>query len=290
MSKSEKLDLFKLAYQEYEEENSSDKDNGDNPEKNENCKHLDVLEDNGVKLCLDCGEEIARDLSYDKEWRYYGSEDTRRHADPNRCQPRKTEDRTIFKDVENLGFSDRIVSIANDIYLEITKGKIYRGNSRKSVIFACVFHAFKMIEKPISCDSLNDTFKLERKDILKGLKILSMNLPKTSQTKTSYITAVELIDEIMNHFNATKEQKLEVVNLFQKVKNKSSMLNGSRPHSVASGLIYFYISNNTKGVNIKDFIKTVKVSLLTVSRIAKEVERIVSTKSDNSSKSLQSSV
>ena len=268
-----KCQRFKI--EEYKQECNLDK-----------CQHIDILDESGVKLCLDCGEEISRDISYDKEWRYYGSDDTRRLNDPNRCHIRKSEDRTIFKDVEDLGFSDRIVSIANDIYEETTKGKIYRGNSRKAIVFACIFHAFKIIEKPISCDYLRETFNLDRKIILKGLKHVNLNVSKTSAVKTKYITPIELIEEIMNKLNATKEQKIEVVSLYEKIKNKSSMLNGSRPQSVASGLIYFYISNNNKDINIKEFIKKVKLSELTISKISKEIEKILSNKSNNSSESL----
>lgn len=277
----ENFDLLKIAVQEYEQDN----ENGEDVTKNEgNCDHSDTIEENGCKICLDCGEEISRDLNYDKEWRYYGSEDTRRLNDPNRCHIRKCEDRTIFKDVENLGFSDRIVAIANDIYSQVTycqttkNYKIYRGNSRKAIVFACVFQAFKMIDKPQSYDSLREIFNLDRKIVSKGLKHVNLNVPKNSSVKTKYITPVELVEEIMDKFNASSEQKAEVVKLYDLIRNKSSMLNRSRPQSVASGLIYYYISNVSKDINLKDFTKKVKLSELTVNKISKEIERIIDTK------------
>jgi len=275
----ENFKLFSIARQEYEQEiaNNEDLDNKviNDEEENDFCKHSDILEENGVKLCLDCGQEISRDISYEKEWRYYGSDDTRRSNDPNRCHPRKLEDKTIFKDLENLGFSDRIVNKANDVYVQITNGKIYRGKSRKSIISACVYHAFKMIDKPISFDSLNDIFQLERKNIQKGLKELSQKLPKALQIKNKSITPVHIIEETMTALKATKEQKEEVITIFEQIKNKSSMLNGSRPQSVASGLIYFYISNKCKDINPSDFLKNNKLSALTITKISKEVEKII---------------
>ena len=42
--------------------------------------------------------------------------------------------------MSNMGFSDRIIEKANRIYDDVANGKIYRGNSRKAIIFACIFH------------------------------------------------------------------------------------------------------------------------------------------------------
>lgn len=277
----ENFDLLNIAIQEYEQDNKNEDDLTNFNENSNDCDHKDVIEENGTKTCTDCGLEISRDLNYDKEWRYYGSDDTRRSNDPNRCNIRKCEDRTIFKDVENLGFSDRVVAIANDIYQQVTysehnKGyKIYRGNSRKAIVFICIFQAFKMIGKTKSSDSLREIFKLDKKTVLRGLKQVNLNVPKSSSLKTKYITPVELVEEIMDKFNATTDQKAEVVKLYEIIRNKSSMLNRSRPQSVASGLIYYYISNLNKDINIKDFTNKVKLSELTVNKISNEIKRII---------------
>jgi transcription initiation factor TFIIIB Brf1 subunit/transcription initiation factor TFIIB len=252
---------------------------GNTPEKKieySDCSHNDIRDENGVFLCVDCGQEIKRELNFDKEWRYYGTDDTRRNVDPNRCQIRKNEDRSIFKDVENMGFCEKIVHTANDIYTQITKGKIYRGNSRKSIVFACIFHAYKISSKPKSCDTLQHIFKLEKKIILKGLKFVSLNIPKDSNIGTKYITAVELIEEIMNKLVLSDEDKKEVIELYNTVKNKSSILNRSRPQSFAAGLIFYWITTRNKDVNLKYFIKKVNLSELTINKISKEISRILS--------------
>ena len=63
------------------------------------CMHASTSETSGVILCIDCGEEIGKNINHDKEWRYYGQMDTKHSSDPNRCQMRKIEDKSIFKDV-----------------------------------------------------------------------------------------------------------------------------------------------------------------------------------------------
>ena len=241
------------------------------------CLHKNIIDDNGIKHCEDCGLEITREIRYDKEWRYYGASDTRHNSDPNRCHARKTEDRTIYKDVENMGFSDKIVSLANSIYEEVTGGKIYRGNSRKSIVFACIFHAYKLLGNPQSCENLIEIFRLDRKVGLKGLKHVNLNAPKDSKVRTTYITPENLVKEIMNKFDATESQIEEVIDIYQQVKNKSSILNRSRPQSVASGLVRYYILLKDKDISMQYFRQKVKLSELTINRIAKEIARILNT-------------
>lgn len=240
------------------------------------CPHPEITEEHGVRSCSVCGHEVTKTVTYEKEWRYYGIEDTRHTSDPNRCQARKVEERNIYKDVENMGFSDKVVSVANDIYSQVTKEKIYRGNSRKAIVFACIFHAFKIMGKPQSCESLQEVFNLERKIILKGMKHVNLNAPKNSDVRTKYISAVEIISEIMDKLNANQEQKGEVSKMYELVRNKSSILNRSKPQSVAAGIVYMYILKTGKDIEIENYIKIVGLSQLTIFKIIKEVERVMS--------------
>ena len=81
----------------------------------EACKHANCDISSCHKVCLDCGHEFKDGIKYDKEWRFYGSNDTRHTTDPNRCHMRKNSDKNILRDVAGLGFSDRIIDIANNI-------------------------------------------------------------------------------------------------------------------------------------------------------------------------------
>jgi len=241
-------------------------------ENKSSCNHENVVAEKGSFVCVDCGEEINSEISNKKDFRHYG--ETVKSFDTNE-QNRKIEERTIFKDVENLGFSESIVSKANKIYSEVTGGKIFRGNSRKAIVFACIFHAYKISGKPQSHESLIQIFNLNRKTGLKGLKYVNIYAPKESKIRTTYITPVNLIDEIMAKFSATKEQKEEVFLLYEKIKNTSSKLNRSRPQSVASGLVYYWICLKEKDINIKEFAKKVSLSELTINKVSKEISEIL---------------
>jgi len=231
------------------------------------CKHLNWSLESSNKVCEDCGVVIIKEDDDDNIVKY--------NTDPKRCHARRNEEKGIYKDVEKLGFSDKIVSMANVIYTQVTGGKIYRGNSRKGIIFACIFHAYKLNDNPQSCEQLIEIFGIDRKVGLKGLKFVNLNSPKESKFREYQISTENIICEIMDKFNANDNQKKEAVSIYQKIKNKSSLLNRSRPQSVASGIVRYYIIQQNKDIGIDFFTSRVHLSELTISRIVGEIENII---------------
>ena len=269
--------LFDVALTEYNKHNEFENKNSSEEEdiNDLECDHININTESGLIFCSDCGKELEKAIFHEKEWRYYGQSDNKRSSDPNRVHIRKIEDRNIYKDVENMGFSDKIVSIANQIYIQVTKGQIFRGNSRKAIVFACIFHAYKLIGKPQTHENLIKIFDLNRKIGLKGLKHVNLNAPKDSNIHTTYITPVNLVEDIMDKFRATDDQKNEVINLYNKISNKSSKINRSRPQSVASGLTYYWIKTKGLDITLKEFAKKADLSELTINKIAKEIAEVL---------------
>jgi transcription initiation factor TFIIIB Brf1 subunit/transcription initiation factor TFIIB len=268
------FELFEQALATYEKIQTEE---SDTEEEEKTCCHPDIINENGIISCLECGEEIRHTVTHEKEWRYYGHSDSKRSSDPNRVQIRKVEERNILKDVENMGFSETIISKADELYSQVTKGQIYRGNSRKAIVFACIFHSYKVVGKHQTPENLIRLFNINRKNGLKGLKIVSVNAPKDSQIHTAYITPEHLVCDIMDKFRATPAQKDEVVELYSNIKNKSSKLNRSRPQSVASSLVYYWILKKNINITLKDFAKKVDLSELTIQKNTKEVASILGT-------------
>lgn len=234
--------------------------------KEEVCQHLNWSMESTNRVCEDCGMMITRDDEVDV---------AKYNTDPKRCHARRTEEKGIYKDVEKLGFSDKIVSIANVLYEQVTAGKIYRGNSRKGIVFACIFHAYKINSNPQSCEQLIEIFGIERKIGLKGLKFVNLNSPKDSKFREFQISTEDIICEIMDKFNANDSQKQEAIAIYERVKNKSSLLNRSRPQSVASGIVRYYIVQKNKDISMDFFKSRVHLSELTIIRIVNEIENIL---------------
>lgn len=228
------------------------------------CKHSDVIQDKNVIVCTQCGNCIQKLFNQHREWK---SQQTRVTVD----------DKNIFKDVENIHFSEHIIQIANSLYVQVTKDKIYRGNARKGIISACIFHAFKVIGKPQIYKKIIKLFNINKKIGLKGLKFVSINAPKNSVIFKTQITPITFIEYYMEELQATEKDINYVKELYRQIEaNSNHKLNRSRPQSVASGIVYYWILEENRKITLKTFAKITELSELTIVKIQKDIKEIFS--------------
>lgn len=249
------------------------KTNTSKPATIETCQHKNIIEEKNVFICDECGEEVDTKLKCEQEWRYYKN-DNRYSSDPKRVQLRKSDNKSIAKELEGMGFKEPVLSLADNLYNEVTEGDIFRGKSRSAIISACVFQAFKLTNNPKEYDTLVKTFNLEQKIGLKGLKYVNINM-KNPKYRTEYITPAHLIVNIMANFECSEEQKNEVIAIYNQIAKKSEKLNRSKPQSVASGVVYYWIVQTNKNITLKEFVEKVKLSELTITKMVKEIEKII---------------
>ena len=229
------------------------------------CKHDDVEIDTVLKvpICKSCFKPVE-----------FGKSSTDASANFSRCFARKVADKSIFKDLKVLDIPTEIIHDANVLYMSVTKGKTCRAKNRQGLIFACVFYAYQQSNKPKSLSQLNEKFDLPAKVISKGVKHVGLELAGTKM-KYSYITAGDLIPDIMSRLNAGTEQVSEVKMLFSKIDGKSVILNRSKPQSVACGIIYYYIKHTNRPITLDAFAKKVELSELTIEKVVKEIDDIL---------------
>lgn len=235
----------------------------DTDTKNNDCLHLDSFQDKNIIVCVHCGKCIQKLFNQHREWK---SQQTRATV----------EDKNIYKDVENIQFSDNIVQIANSLYVQVTKDKIYRGNARKGIISACIFYAFKIIQKPQIYKKIIKLFNIDKKIGLRGLKFVSINAPKDSVIFKTQITPLTYIDSYMEELKATPEDISKIHQLYERINNKQvQRLNRSRPQSVASGIVYFWLLEEDKKISLRTFSKITELSELTIVKIQKDIREIL---------------
>lgn len=234
------------------------------------CPHTEVVTEHGMSSCIMCGMEITK---VSNDW----TDDLQdiKNIDNQQYCVRKIKQRAIYDDIQYLNISQHIKDIANDIYLSVCENT-RRGVTRKGIIFGCIFHAYKIDKNPQTHERLIELFKIKKKDALNGLKFIHKNAPKDSQTRNFYINVEDIIIDYMTKFGASSENKTHVLNLYEKIKNTTNILNRSRPQSVSSGLIYYYMTEIlNKQINIKDYILIVGLSELTIRKICKEIARVL---------------
>ena len=231
-------------------------------DENSECTHSESIQDKNIIVCIQCGKCIQKLYNQHREWK---SQQTRINPD----------DKNIFKDVENIQFSEHIVQIANSLYTQVTKEKIYRGNARKGIISACIFHAFKVIGKPQIYKKIIKLFNINKKIGLKGLKFVSINAPKNSVIFKTQITPLTYIEYYMEELQASERDIIYVKGMYEKIeKIQNHKLNRSRPQSVASGLVYYWLLEENKKITLKTFAKIAELSELTIVKIQKDIKEI----------------
>jgi hypothetical protein len=110
---------------------------------------------------------------------------------------------------------------------------------------------------------------------LRGLKFVNLNAPKDSNFRNFQITTEHLITEIMAKFYANKSHVDEALVLYSMIKGRSSLLNRSRPQSVASGLVRYYIQKKNSDISMDYFKSKINLSELTITRIVREIKTIL---------------
>jgi transcription initiation factor TFIIIB Brf1 subunit/transcription initiation factor TFIIB len=230
------------------------------------CKHTNTVTENGQETCYDCGETLFTELIEGPEWCNYGDNSA---EDMCRVQFRKKHEKGIKEELRTLNFSGNIIDKANDMYMEVTKGGIKRGTSRKAIIFSCVFNAFIETNTKHTSEELREIFQLQRRDASRALT----EFRKSYKSRTSlYISPVYFIPIILEKFNATEHHKDKIIRLYDFIKNENiAGIKGSNPKSISAGLIYYYLHLIDKIMDIDHFSEMSGLSKITILKIFKSL-------------------
>ena len=240
------------------------------------CNHEHIKNIEGSDVCTECGMCIEI-LSRDKEWHFYGSSDTKNSSEPARCHKRRKDQRNIFKILENLNIPEAISANANEKYKVISKDDIYRGDRRRSIIAACLFHAYIEHGEPRTSAKIGKMFKLTEKKVNEGVNTYYKFFPNA---RVKYLTANDLIKGIMIDVGINMSHFWKINKLCKFLEDKSSTLNRSSPQSLASAIVYLHLClmpeyKESLGINKIKFSKLVGLSDITISKLARDAALII---------------
>lgn len=240
------------------------------------CLHQSTTYVNGSTICNACNMKLEDDF-FDTEARYYGASDTRYPKDPSRHHHRKNEERSLKVDLNVLGFPQEIIDRADTYYQKIIENKIYRAKNRLSIVFACVFNAYKAMGEPRAPDELARVFNLNKKGISKGLKTYEQTFRNSDDKK--YITALDLIPKILSKLNLHNNLYFEDIKIiYNSVQSQSTLYKSSNPQSVAAGLVYLYLKLAQRDIPRVEYNKIVNLTDITYTRVARETANVLNLK------------
>lgn len=245
------------------------------------CDHINVYDDGTKTICTECGQEINCDsISFDKEWKNRNN-DSRKSQ---RCTQRKQESKDIIKDIDGMDIPSDVKVKANENFIKISDGKIFRGEKRKGIIYNCIFHAFDYFpeyEKRKDVTYLQKYFGLSRSVISKASVQYNLlaHQCKLINDKPSkiYVTPKNYIPTLIENIGGGDHEINEVIKLFELIGNKSRILSVSRPESYAAGLVYYYYIQKKQDTDINKFVKDSNSSLspLTIKKNMEEIDKVL---------------
>lgn len=240
------------------------------------CKHLNIVNENGINACVDCGISVTCGIS--NESKMYTAIDNRSIGDGNRCWAPKKKTKSIRDDVKGLGIPEKIINEADLIFNIVTEGDIFRVDKRRSIIIACLFEAYKILGEKVTLESLLE--KIPSTNITIGMRLVETKIKKydIERKRVTYTSPVDSIRDILSGWDSNPETIEEVIKIYDKIEDKSSMLNRSRARSVAAAVIYYYaLLTGRNNIKLKEFSKRVELSESTIAKNAKEISAILQT-------------
>lgn len=241
------------------------------------CSHKHTIINNTDEtVCQDCGMTLKVDIILEKDWKNFG---TKGAVDQTRTSVvSRTKYKGIEDDLKHLNLQPEIQEEVIRIYNKATQhGKApYRTYRKKALILACVSEAHKKNKTPINFDRLIEMFQpIERKHAFQGFKILALK----NKHHIIYIKPIDLVGDLLSKYGIEDPKPyLESIEmLYKRIANRSSILNRSKPQSVAAGLIYYYSLAERRNIPLKEFSLNISISELTINKIAKEISSILRT-------------
>jgi hypothetical protein len=266
---STETDLYNLIMSEYESSQSDSSSQTETDDMSDKfCFHTDIIQDSDSWICVACGQEIEKIIQHEKEWTYGNSKISGGY---NRVQLRKIEQKSIQKDVDMMNFSQNVIDLADKIFKEATNGGIYRGDSRKSMIFASIYYAYKILGNTQSKEQLRQFFNIDNTVASSGIKFIELNSPNDSPIHSVYTTTEDLIIDVLSKFQVPDKHKPKVLELYSRIHNRSSELNRARSYSVTCALVYYWMRRKRINIDISEFIKVVGLGQNTILDLARVI-------------------
>jgi len=240
------------------------------------CNHenVNIIED--TQICNDCGMQ-NQSVSYEAEWRFYGSSDTRNIKDPSRCHGTNKPTKTINQVIESRYIPNFIVNAMQKKYDAIVKKDTSRGKARRALIAVCELFVYRDMGDDRDVDEIRALYDLKRKDISTAMTKYYAEYPKDL---LKHLKPCDLIKRYILLSEVPMEHYAHIYKLAKYLDNSSTILNHSNPRSVASSVIFLYLCMFPKlksklKLSRSTFAKKVGLSEITITKLTKEASQVI---------------
>jgi hypothetical protein len=155
----------------------------------------------------------------------------------------------ILKELEFLNLGENVIDIANKYFLQVCGLKVYRGNKRKGIIAACIYHAYLKVGEFENFETIAKKFGLSYRKAADGFKLVKI---KIAETRNSVESMSDVAKGIMRQLQLKICPKFEA--FLQSNTFNSQIKLCKRTKLVIAGLIFRFIQQEYKStVKVSDF-------------------------------------
>jgi len=206
----------------------------------------------------------------------------------SRCSMRRQDSskRTVMSAYSHIVRDPNILGRANQLYHQVTHTDILRKSSRRGVIFACIFYAYRMNDQLRTPDELAQQLSVSKRVISKGLKYVTLRMqrfnptgPKGVMSMGQHVTPFHYFPMLWRKIGLAFDAPIahDLVHLFSRLHMQHPLLNRSNPQSVACAMVYYYLCQKRTGIPCSRVSDAVGLSIVTISRLATEISKFLET-------------
>lgn len=167
---------------------------------------------------------------------------------------------------------------ANNIFMKMKGQSSRKGSNKIQLIYYCVYCAYLELDIPFSPIEIADLFELDLNQTSKCGSMFSEINSGYSPPKDKTVKAWYYFPNFCSKVGLTEHASNEMTELYERVILKNPNLTDYKPHSIASGILKYYLSTN--GIVLEDKNQLVNITRLSSATI-RSIEEIISD-SDNS--------
>ena len=177
------------------------------------------------------------------------------------------KDRSLYHayaDMDQACFTipESIRSEAKHFYKRFNEEKLTRGAVRLGIKANCILHACRLAKHPRTTKEVADMFGIQSRDVSRTSQLFNDNIIQGG-TNTSATKAYDVMNRLLNSFDATKDERLKCLKLCDQTE-KCVKLMSKTPNSVASAIIFIVLGHR---VTKQDLCDKCSVSVPTLNKI-----------------------
>lgn len=275
------------------------------------CDSYELIHEDGMIVCSNCGVQDGIIIDYKQEWRFYGNDDSKYSNDPTRCgmpinpllpdaslgtiiigrgyenfkkinnwNSMTYKERSllkVFKQIQSKSADKNIpgcvVDRAKIMYKTLSEDNIKRGQSRKGLIVACIYYSFKDKNESLSTKEISEMFDLDIKKMSNGCKQFNEIMYHNNLNYSNKIRPTEPAHFIDHYAVVLHLDELNKNRALHvaKMAEKLGVVAENTPSSIAVGSLYLTSQYYNLNITKKKLADNCNISEVTISKAYKKM-------------------